>query len=147
VAVDDGFRRSIGSEGVKSLGDALKGNTTLTSLSLVLRGELSLVSLVTCVSAFPFVEVAVCATLHWLDCSKSIVEYHDQYYHVLSAIVAITLPTASPIGTGLLNSYLILSTRGVSVANGIGDEGGKVLGGALKDNTTLASLSLSLYGK
>jgi hypothetical protein len=30
---------NIGDEGAKALGDALKGNTTLTSLSLDLRGE------------------------------------------------------------------------------------------------------------
>jgi hypothetical protein len=64
---------------------------------------------------FPFVEV--CIALRWLDCSKRIVERHGQYCHVSSAIVAfvaivvITLPTASPIGTVLLNSYLDLSTQ------------------------------------
>jgi hypothetical protein len=61
---------------------------------------------------FPVVEV--CVALHWLDSSKRIVERHGQYCHVSSAlvaIVAITLPTASPIGTVLLNSYLDLSTR------------------------------------
>jgi hypothetical protein len=33
---------------------------------------------------------------------------------------------------------------GVSAVNGIGDEGAKALGDALKDNTTLTSLSLNL---
>jgi hypothetical protein len=45
----------------------------------------------------------------------------------------------------LLNSYLDLSTRGVSADNGIGTEGAKALGDALKDNTTLTSLSLDAY--
>jgi hypothetical protein len=44
-----------------------------------------------------------------------------------------------------LKSYLDLSTRVcVFVANQIDDEGAKALGGALKDNTTLTSLSLNL---
>jgi hypothetical protein len=67
---------------------------------------------------FPvFVLLNCCVTLHWLDCSKRIVEGHGQYCHVSSAIVAfvaivaITLPTVSSIGTVLLNSYLDLSTR------------------------------------
>jgi hypothetical protein len=34
---------------------------------------------------------------------------------------------------------------GVSVVNGIGDEGANAVGDALKDNTTLSSLSLNLY--
>jgi hypothetical protein len=33
----------------------------------------------------------------------------------------------------------------VSVDNGIGDEGANALGDALKDNTTLTSLSLNVY--
>jgi uncharacterized membrane protein len=47
----------------------------------------------------------VCVTLHWLDCSKSIVEKYDQYYRIMNAIVAIiaiiaiAFPTALPIGT------------------------------------------------
>jgi hypothetical protein len=36
---------------------------------------------------------------------------------------------------------------GVSVGNTIGDELAKALGGALKDNTTLTSLSLELCGE
>jgi hypothetical protein len=36
---------------------------------------------------------------------------------------------------------------GVSLGNRIGDEGGKVVGDALKDNTTLSVLSLSLQGE
>jgi hypothetical protein len=36
---------------------------------------------------------------------------------------------------------------GVSIENRIGDEGGKALGDALKDNTTLTSLSLDLRGE
>jgi hypothetical protein len=36
---------------------------------------------------------------------------------------------------------------GVSVGNGIGDEGGKALGDALKGNTSLTSLSLDLQGE
>jgi hypothetical protein len=48
------------------------------------------------------------------------------------------------MGTVLLNSCLNLSTRGVSVVNGIGTEGAKALGNALKVNTTLTSLSLNL---
>jgi hypothetical protein len=36
---------------------------------------------------------------------------------------------------------------GVSVGNRIGDEGGKVVGDALKDNTTLSSLSLNMEGE
>jgi hypothetical protein len=34
----------------------------------------------------PFVEV--CVTVHWLDCSKWIVERHDQYHHVSSAVAS-----------------------------------------------------------
>jgi hypothetical protein len=84
------------------LGDALKGNPTLTSLSLNLRSEYSLGLVGDLRFRIPFVEV--CVTLHWLDCSRSIVEYHAlYYYHVSSAVVAIVafaFPTASPIGTG-----------------------------------------------
>jgi hypothetical protein len=36
---------------------------------------------------------------------------------------------------------------GVSLGNRIGDEGAKALGDALKDNTTLSSLSLNLQGE
>jgi hypothetical protein len=36
---------------------------------------------------------------------------------------------------------------GVSVGNEFGDEGAKALGDALKDSTTLTSLSLDLYGE
>jgi hypothetical protein len=50
----------ISAEGAKALGDALKDNTTLTSLSLGLGGEKSLVQIG--VSGFLFVEV--CITLH-----------------------------------------------------------------------------------
>jgi hypothetical protein len=58
------------------------------------------------------------------------------------------LLAASPIGTGLLNSYLDLSTRVCAfVGNGIGAEGAKALGDALKDNTTLTSLNLALRGE
>jgi hypothetical protein len=57
------------------------------------------------------------------------------------------LLAALPIGTGLLNSHLDLSTRGVSVGNRIGAEGAKALGDALEDNTTLTSLSLNLRGE
>jgi hypothetical protein len=51
------------------------------------------------------------------------------------------------MGTVLLNSCLNLSTRGVSVGNSIGTEGAKALGDALKDNSTLTSLSLDLGGE
>jgi hypothetical protein len=44
----------------------------------------------------------MCVALHWLDCSKWIVERHDQYHHVASATVAMAV---SPIGIVLLNSY------------------------------------------
>jgi hypothetical protein len=54
------------------------------------------------------------------------------------------LLAASPIGTILLNSFLDLHS-GVFVDNGIGAEGEKALADALKDNTTLTSLSLNLY--
>jgi hypothetical protein len=33
--------------------------------------------------------VEVCVTLQWLDCSKWIMDSHDQYHHVSSALVAI----------------------------------------------------------
>jgi hypothetical protein len=45
----------------------------------------------------------------------------------------------------LLNFFFLHS--GVPIANRIGDEGAKALGDALKDNTTLSSLSLSLEGE
>jgi hypothetical protein len=107
------------------------------------------------VSSFGFVGdlcfwIPFVVTLHWLDCSKLFVEKHDQYYcHVSSAmvaIVAISLPAASPIGTGLLNSYLCLRS-GKFGGNQIGPRGAKALGDALKDNTTLTSLSLDLSGE
>jgi hypothetical protein len=46
----------------------------------------------------------------------------------------------------LLNLYLDLHS-GMSVVNRIGDEGANALGDALKDNTTLTSLSLNLRGE
>jgi hypothetical protein len=61
---------------------------------------------------------------------------------VIVALVAITLPTASSIGTVLLNSYF--HSGGVSVGNRIGAEGAKALGDSLKDNATLISFSLDL---
>jgi hypothetical protein len=54
------------------------------------------------------------------------------------------LLAVSPIGIVLLNSYFGSLHSGVSADNGIGAEGAKALGDALKDNTTLTSLSLSL---
>jgi hypothetical protein len=54
------------------------------------------------------------------------------------------LLAASPIGTGFAEFVFESLHSGVSVVNDIGDEGGKALGGALKDNTTLTSLSLNL---
>jgi hypothetical protein len=54
--------------------------------------------------------------------------------------------SVAPIGTVLLNSCLNLSTR-VSVGSRIGAEGAKALGDALKENTTLTSLSLDLSGE
>jgi hypothetical protein len=92
--------------------------------------------------------VEVCVTLHWSDCSKWIAERHDQYDHVASAIVAIACWQRRPLELVLLNSFFgSLSIRVVSIENRIGAEGANALGEALKDNTTLTSLSLSLYGE
>jgi TRAP-type C4-dicarboxylate transport system permease small subunit len=100
---------------------------------------------VICVSGLVLLEY-VCNTTGWTVASR-LWRTTINATNVSSALVAITLPTASlPIGTGLLKSYLDLSTR-VSVANILGDEGAKALGDALKDNPTLSSLSLSLQGE
>jgi hypothetical protein len=85
-----------------------------------------------------FVE-PVCAMLHWLHCSKSIVEKQDQcdccdylagraaHWNCFAELVFESLHTD------------------VSVDNQIDDEGARALGDALKDNTTLTSFSLELY--
>jgi hypothetical protein len=61
------------------------------------------------------------------------------YYHVLSAIVAI-------VAHWNCFAELVFESlhSGVSVVNRIGAEGAKALGDALKDRTTLTSLSLNL---
>jgi hypothetical protein len=85
-----------------------------------------------------------CVTLHWLDCSKWIVERHDQYHDVANAIVGIACWQCRPLEC--FTEFVFGSLHsGVSLANGIGDEGAKALGDALKGNTTLTSLSLDLY--
>jgi hypothetical protein len=69
-------------------------------------------------------------------------------YHVSSVIVAITLPaeqTALPAHCNCFAEFVIGSLRwGVSVDTEIGAEGMNALGDALRDNTTLTSLSLNL---
>jgi hypothetical protein len=78
--------------------------------------------------------------------SKWIVENHDPYHHVSSAIVAIACWQCRPLE--LFAEFVFGSLQsGVSVGNVIGTEGAKALGDALKDNTTLTSLSLNLYSE
>jgi hypothetical protein len=94
-----------------------------------------------------YVFVEECTTLHWLDWSKRVVERHDQYHHVSSAIVAIVALACwqcRPLELFAEFVFWISLHSGVSVGNRIGHEIAKALGGALKDNTTLTSLSLNL---
>jgi hypothetical protein len=77
---------------------------------------------------------------------KSFVVNHDPYYRVLSAIVAIVLSTVAH--RNCFAEFVFESLHsGVSVGNRIHAEGAKALGDALKENTTLTSLSLDLRGE
>jgi hypothetical protein len=94
-----------------------------------------------------FVEVCVCSQtppvgLFKVDCGEA--RSTPPYIECDCCACCDFLLAASPIGTVSLKSYWGLSTRGVSVVNGIGAEGAKALGNALKDNTTMTSLSLNL---
>jgi hypothetical protein len=74
------------------------------------------------------------------------VKKRDQYYLVSSVIVAMWLPVDSVAHWNCFAEFLFQSLHSdVSVDNGIGDEGANALGDALKDNTTLTSLSLNVY--
>jgi hypothetical protein len=75
-------------------------------------------------------------------------ENHAQCDHVSSAIVALVIILADTADHWNCFAESVLGSlhSGVSVGNGIGDEGAKALGNALKDNTTLSSLSLYLEG-
>jgi hypothetical protein len=90
---------------------------------------------------FYFVEV--CVTLH---CSKRIAERRDQYHHVSGALVAtVAIACWQRRPLELFSEFVFGSLHsGVFVDNEIDTEGAKALGDALKDTTTLTSLSLSL---
>jgi hypothetical protein len=68
---------------------------------------------------------------------------------VIVAIVAITLQTDSVAHWNCFVEFIIFGSlhSDVSVVNEIGAEGAKALGDALKDNTTLSSLSPNLQGE
>jgi hypothetical protein len=89
----------------------------------------------------------VCGTLHWLDCSQSGLgrtTVHTTVYRVR----LLRLPVGSVAHWNCFAEFVLGSLHsGVSVDNRIGAEGAKALGDALKDNTTLTSLSLVLTGE
>jgi hypothetical protein len=91
-----------------------------------------------------FVEVYV--TLHWLfkvDCGEA--RSNTTMYRVRLRRL-LRLPVGSVARWNWFAEFVFGSPHsGVSVANGIGAEGANALGDALKDNTTLTSLSLNLY--
>jgi hypothetical protein len=100
---------------------------------------------------FPgFYFVEVCVTLHWLDCSKSDCEEARSIPPCVECARCNRcdcLLTASPIGTVFAEFVFGSLHSGVSVDNGIGAEGAKVLGDSLIHNTTLTLLSLDLSGE
>jgi hypothetical protein len=76
------------------------------------------------------------------------VERHDQYPHVssaIAAIVAIACWQRRPLNC--FAEFIFGTLPGVFEGNELGDEGVKALGDALKENTTVTSLSLNLRGE
>jgi hypothetical protein len=135
----------VGAEGAKALGDALKDNTTLTSLTLDLLRAYSWVSLVLCVSGFLLLN-CLCATnaplIGMLQVWKSMISTTKCIERAI--VVSVRFPCCLPFTAVLLNYF---SHSCVLAGNQIGDDGAKALGDALKDNTTLTSLWLSLRGE
>jgi hypothetical protein len=93
----------------------------------------------------------VCVTrLHWLDCSKSICGEARSILPCVECDCCDCCDCLADIAARLdcFAEFVLVSLHsGVLAGNRIGDEGVKALGDALKDNTTLSSLSLNLHGE
>jgi hypothetical protein len=89
----------------------------------------------------------VCGTLYWLDCSQSGL-WRTTIHTTMYRVRLLRFPVGSVAHWNCVAEFVFGSLQsGVSVDNEIGAEGAKALGDALKDNTTLTSLSLDLYSE
>jgi hypothetical protein len=88
----------------------------------------------------------VCNTTGW-TVAKSIVENHDQCCQCVEGTCCDYLADSVAHCNWFAEFVFVSLHSGVSVGNRIGAEGAEALGDALKNNSTLSSLSLNLQGE